>query len=83
LPVYMDGHNVEGGVSANNVADARRKDLRKQARRGVDYKSNWVSEAEGEIFCPVEAPSAEAANLDHREAHELVADAIDEVEEGT
>jgi hypothetical protein len=83
LPLYMDVHNVEGGVSANDVAEAHMKDLREQARHGAGYKSYWVSEAEGKIFCLVQAPSAEAANLVHGEAHGLVADAIYEVEEGT
>jgi len=83
LPLYMDVHNLEGGLSAADVAAAHMKDLREQAKHGVDYKSYWVSEAEGKIFCLVEAPSAEAANLVHREAHGLVADAIYEVEEGT
>jgi hypothetical protein len=41
-----------------------------------------VSEAEGKIFCLVDAPSAEAANTVHREAHGLVADGVFEVQEG-
>jgi len=83
LALYMDVHNLEGGVSVADVAAAHMKDLQEQAKHGVEYKSYWVSEAEGKIFCLVEAPSAEAANLVHREAHGLVADAIYEVEEGT
>ena len=35
----------------------------------------------GKIFCLVEAPSAEAANTVHREAHGLVADEIYPVSE--
>jgi hypothetical protein len=35
-----------------------------------------VDEAEGKIFCLVEAPVAEAAVSVHREAHGLVADAL-------
>ncbi len=82
MPLYMDVHNIEGGVSANDVAEAHMKDLQEQAKHGVDYKSYWVAEEEGKIFCLVEAPNAEAANIVHRDSHGLVADEIYEVKEG-
>ena len=82
MPLYMDVHNIEGGVSASDVAEAHMKDLQEQANHGVDYKSYWVAEDEGKIFCLVEAPNAEAANIVHRDAHGLVADEIYEVKEG-
>ncbi len=83
MPLYMDVHNMEGGVSAKDVADAHMKDLETQAEHGVNYKQYWVDEQSGKIFCLVEAPNAEAANTVHREAHGLVADEIYEVEEGS
>lgn len=58
------------------------KDLQEQAKQGVDYKSYWVAEEEGKIFCLVEAPNAEAANIVRRDSHGLVADEIYEVKEG-
>jgi hypothetical protein len=79
----MDVHSIEGGVSAKDVADAHMKDLREQAKHGVNYKSYWVDEKAGKIFCLVEAPDAEAAHTVHREAHGLVADEIYEVSEGS
>jgi hypothetical protein len=42
-----------------------------------------VSEAEGKIFCLVEAPDAETAARVHRDAHGLEADEIYEVIEGS
>jgi hypothetical protein len=42
----------------------------------------WVSEKDGKVFCLVEAPSAEAADAVHREAHGLVADEVFQVMEG-
>jgi hypothetical protein len=81
MPLYMDVHNIEGGVSAQNVAKAHEADLATQAAHGVDYKHYWVDEKAGRIFCLVEAPSADAANIVHREAHGLVADEIFEVSE--
>ncbi len=83
MPLYLDVHTVEGGVSANDVADAHMKDLEVQSEHGVNYKSYWVDEKAGKIFCLVEAPNAEAAATVHREAHGLVAEEIYEVQEGT
>ena len=83
MPLYMDVHNIEGGVSAKEVADAHMKDLETQGQYGVNYKSYWVDEKAGKIFCLVEAPDADTAHTVHREAHGLVADEIYEVEEGT
>jgi hypothetical protein len=79
----MDVHNMEGGVSAGDVADAHKKDVETQGQYGVNYKSYWVDESQGKIFCLVEAPDAETATRVHREAHGLVADEIYEVQEGS
>lgn len=48
----------------------------------MKYLKYWVDEAEGKVFCLVDAPNAEAAATVHREAHGLVADRIYEVIEG-
>ena len=81
MPLYMDVHNMDGGVSAGDVAKAHQADLETQGKHGVEYKRYWVDEAKGKIFCLVEAPDAETANTVHREAHGLVADEIYEVSE--
>jgi hypothetical protein len=78
----MDVHTIEGGVASKDVADAHMKDLQEQAKHGVNYKSYWVDETAGKIFCLVEAPDAESARKVHEEAHGLVADDITEVQEG-
>jgi hypothetical protein len=52
-------------------------------RMGGKYHSYWYNEEKGEIFCLVEAPSEEAAEAVHREAHGLTADEITEVKEGS
>lgn len=82
MPLYMDVHNLEGGASASDVADAHMKDVETQGKYGVDYKHYWVDEQAGKIFCLVEAPNADAAHTVHREAHGLVADEIYEVTQG-
>jgi hypothetical protein len=83
MPLYMDVHNLDGGVSVDDVAKAHQADLEKQGEHDVNYQRYWVNEVEGKIFCLVEAPSAEAASTVHREAHGLVADAVYEVKEGS
>jgi len=82
MPLYMDVHRTGGPVDASEVARAHEADLKVQGDHGVDYKSYWVDESQGAIFCLVEAPSAEAAEAVHREAHGLVADEIHEVTGG-
>jgi hypothetical protein len=81
VPLFMDVHTIEGGVSADAVAGAHRKDLETQGKHGVSYKRYWVDENAGKIFCLVEADDAESANAVHREAHGLVADEIYPVSE--
>jgi hypothetical protein len=81
MALFMDTHNIEGGVSAADVAAAHQADLATQGPHGVDYLRYWVDEEAGKIFCLVEAPNAEAANTVHREAHGLVADEIYSVTE--
>ena len=83
MPLFLDVHHIEGGVSAKDVAEAHAKDVETQEQYGVDYKRYWVDEKQGKIFCLAEAPSAEAAARVHREAHGLVADEIYEVTENT
>ena len=81
MALFMDMHNIEGGVSVADVAAAHEADLKTQGSHGVDYLRYWVDEEAGKIFCLVEAPDAEAANIVHREAHGLVADEIYSVSE--
>ncbi|MCA1735529.1 MAG: DUF4242 domain-containing protein [Actinobacteria bacterium] len=76
MPLFMDVHTIEGGVSAADVAGAHQKDLETQGKYGVSYLRYWVDEGAGKIFCLVEANSAEDANTVHRQAHGLVADEI-------
>ncbi len=76
MSLFMDVHNIEGGVSATDVAGAHKADLETQSKYGVNYLRYWVDEEAGKIFCLVEADNAEDANTVHRVAHGLVADEI-------
>jgi hypothetical protein len=81
MPLFLDVHTIEGGVSVDDVAGAHRADLEKQGAYDVHYLKYWVDEDAGKIFCLVEAPDADAACTVHREAHGLVAQEIYSVSE--
>ncbi len=83
MPLFMDEHNSVEGLTAEAVAGAHQKDLEVQGTRGVKYLRYWFNEQSGKVYCLVEAPSKEAAEAVHREAHGLVADEIVEVQEGS
>ena len=82
MPLFMDVHHMDGGVSLDDVKQAHQADLATQEGRDVQYLRYWVDEHQGKIFCLVDAPSSDAANAVHRDAHGLVADEIYEVKEG-
>jgi len=82
MPLFMDVHTLDGGVTADDVAKAHLADLETQGTHDVHYLRYWVDEGHGKIFCLVDAPDADAANTVHREAHGLVADEIYPVLEG-
>ena len=82
MTLFMDMHRIDGGVKADDVANAHMADLQTQDRYGVRYLRYWVDEGRGTIFCLVDAPSVDAANRVHREAHGLVADELYPVVEG-
>ncbi|MGA7861895.1 MAG: DUF4242 domain-containing protein [Thermoplasmata archaeon] len=82
MPLYMDVHRKVKGVTAEAVAQAHAKDLTVQGKHGVNFRSYWVDEKNETVFCLVEAPSPEAANRVHKEAHGLLADEAHEVTQG-
>jgi hypothetical protein len=83
MPLYMDIHeSVPEGTTAMDVAGAHAADVSVQDKYGVNYRSYWVDEATGTVFCLIEAPNPEAAVAVHKEAHGLLADHIHEVVAG-
>ena len=82
MPLFMDTHGHIDGLTAEAVAQAHKADLKTQAKYGVKYLRYWFDEANGKVFCLIEAPNKEAAIAVHREAHGLLADEIVEVKEG-
>src|SRR5437762_12932538 len=80
MPLYMDIHEVPGGVSAEDVAKAHAEDIKIENKYGVHYHKYWVNEKAGKIFCLCHAPNAEAAIQVHRQAHGMVADKLIEIQ---
>ncbi|HWY41725.1 MAG TPA: nickel-binding protein [Chthoniobacterales bacterium] len=80
MPTYMDIHELQGGVTAEEVMKAHARDVAVQDKYGVSYHKYWVNEKEGKIFCLCHAPNAEAATQVHLEAHGNVAEKIIQVE---
>lgn len=48
MPLFMDVHNVDGGVSAGDVADAHQADLAIQDAHGVNYL-RYILDAQCEL----------------------------------
>ncbi len=81
MPMYMDVHNIEGGVDAATVAAIHAKDLQHQNAHGVHFLKYWLDESQGKVFCLSEAPDASAPNAVHFEANGIKADEVFEVGE--
>jgi hypothetical protein len=82
MPLYIDQHKHIEGLTAEGVAGAHQRDLATQGKYGVNILQYWFDEDSGKVFCLVDAPSKEAAEAVHREAHGLLADEITEVKVG-
>ena len=64
----MDRHD-DVNVTPEELAQAHALDVEVQAKHGVNYLSYWYDRDEHSVFCFVDAPSREAAEAVHREAH--------------
>jgi class 3 adenylate cyclase len=81
VPLYMDRHDVPG-TTAEEIAAAHSQDVGVQSGHGVRFLTYWFEPESGAVFCLAEAPSIEAVEQVHREAHGQLADDIIEVEPG-
>lgn len=78
--LFMDVHEVgRGNVNAEALAGAHQKDVETAAKYGADFQAYWFDEANGKVFCLVEAESADVVNKVHGEAHGLLAQKVMEV----
>jgi len=78
MPIFMDRHDSKD-VTAEDIAEAHKKDLAIQDQYGVRYMTYWFDQSRGTTFCLVDAPNKEAAECVHREAHGHIAGEVVEV----
>lgn len=79
MPTYMDRHD-DVDITPEELAQAHLMDLSVQAKHGTSYLSYWFDPSARSVFCLVDAPSREAAEATHRDAHGQMASQIIEVE---
>ena len=79
MPLYMDIHDVKD-ATPEDIAKAHEADMATQKKYGVEYVKYWFNESRGKVFCLCHAPSTEAANRVHGEAHGLLAEKLIEVQ---
>src|SRR5437660_5477821 len=79
MPLYMDVHNLQGATTIQ-IDQAHSADLAEQGKYGVKYLKYWFDEGKGKAFCLVDAPSPDAAQSVHRQAHGQLAEKIIEVQ---
>ncbi len=65
---FMDVHNGFFGVSAEQLAEAHRRDLEIQDTEGVVYERAWLDPEAGKVFCLASGPSKEAVMRVHERA---------------
>ena len=83
MSLFLDIHRNIEGLTPEGVAKAHQKDLAVQEKHGVSFLRYWFTENPGAVFCLCEAPSKEAVEAVHREAHGGVPDEVFEVKQGT
>src|SRR5882762_9889439 len=55
--LFLDVHNLAPGkVTFEGVADAHKKDIATEGKYDVSFIKYWVDEAQGKVYCLVEAP---------------------------
>ncbi|MBW9113343.1 DUF4242 domain-containing protein [Rhizobium cauense] len=78
MAIFMDRHDL-AATTAEDIAEAHRKDLAVERRYGVRFLTYWYDQHRGTAFCLIDAPDAETAQCVHREAHGFVAGEVVEV----
>lgn len=81
--LFLDIHYLGAGkVSANDVAEAHKKDLATEGKYGVNFINYWVNEKDGVVMCLSEAKDSTLVIKTHKEAHGLVPAKILKVRQG-
>jgi len=76
----MDRHDVSETVTAENVAQLHKEDLKIQHKFDCKGLTYWFDEDRNTAFCLIEAPDAQAIKNMHKHAHGEVPHQVIEVE---
>lgn len=68
MATFMDVHDGFFGVSAEQLAEAHRRDLEIENEEGVHYERAWLDSESGKVFCLATGPSREAVMRIHERA---------------
>jgi len=79
VPLYMDRHDLPEHTP-DELAGAQRREAETQARHGVHRHAHWFDVTTGSAFCLVEAPSKDAVEAMHEDAHGRLPGTILEVD---
>lgn len=79
MPIYLDRHFIEG-ATRHAITNAHERDLLVQKKYDVKFLTYWFDEERCTSFCLVDAPSKEAIQIAHDEAHGFVPHEIIEVD---
>jgi AraC-like DNA-binding protein len=82
VPLFIDYHQLEPGLTIDDVRTAHQSDLDKQDLHNVKYLQYWVNKEDSMVFCLMEGPNSEACVNCHLESHGNTPCNIQEVEPG-
>jgi len=73
----MDVHTGMKGITAQQLAEAHRKDQELQGNEHVTFVQAWADPATGKVFCLSEGPDRDSVMRVHKKAGQ----AVDEIYE--
>ena len=73
MPLFLDIHKGEEGMTAEAIEEAHRKDLAIQEKYGVKYLRYWYDLSSGRAFCLWYFLMKRLPPISHREAPVLLA----------
>jgi len=83
MALFIDVHHAAAkDMDAAAAAEMHSRDVAIQDSYGVRFLRYWFDPVTGKTFCLSEAPSMEAVNAVHQQAHGAMADEIFVVYEG-
>lgn len=82
MPLFIDYHQLEEGLTIEDVRKAHQSDLVNQEKHGVKYLQFWVNQRNSMVFCLIEGPDSESCVNCHLKSHGNTPCNIQEVEPG-